>query len=365
MWQLSWQTARSLTASGGFSLVFRMHISNILKDKLFVFSGSNKTTEAENEILSLICEKENLGQIKKSTVIDNEETHDSYRVETSSGHFVFKISLVENKLFDHEFGILKTIEELNLAPKPTATGNVKFGEKIYYLITSFEEGLRPITEYGKSIIYSNYQPILERLKKLHQFQTETTFRDKISEIFVKTDLESQPEFADLIKSNSENYQLINEETLGLKDWIQNNYIESLDQNNLLHFGLSSGTVLLSPRQIKFINFQNACGGNPLIELAAAKFSFDLSQDIEYEIFKCMSDSSWDEYLKIRNFYSGIHLLETTFQYIKEIYLFRGLRQDKILKTFHAFCRNAYLYEHIPCFQKNKEKLAELFSSPMV
>lgn len=346
-----------------------MHISNVLKDKLFVFSGSSKTTDAEKEILELVAEKENLGRIISSSVIDNDETHDSYKVIANGESLLVKLSLdPEYKGFQKEFSALKKVEPLNLSPKAKSTGKIKFGENIHYLVTSFEEELQSTEDYGRSIIYSNYKPVLKRILSLGEFQSEISFRDKISEIFTQTDLSSQKEFADLLDTNSDNFKILNDEILGLKEWIQNNYLDSFEDGGMVHFNLTPSTILLSSRQIKLINFQESCNANPLIELAALRFSFDYSQDFEFEVFNSFNEGksySWEEYLLTRKFYAGIHLLKTVFQYIKEIYLFKGLRQDKILKTFHNFCRNTSLYEHLPAFQKNKEKLAELFSSPMV
>lgn len=346
-----------------------MHISNVLKDKLFVFSGSSKTTDAEKEILSLICEKENLGRILNSSVVDNEETHDSYKLLTSNGSFLIKASLDQSsKNFQKEFATLKKIEQLNLAPKAISIGEIRLGANIEYLITSFYEGLRSTEDYGKSILYNNYKEILKKIFTLGSVQSDFSFRDKISEIFAATNFSAQKEFQELLEKDSDNFKVLNEEILSLKEWTQNNYSESFDNGGLIHFNVNPSTVLLSRNDIKLINFEQNCNADPLIELASLRFSFDYSQDFEFEVFNSFNEGknySWEEYLLTRRFYAGIHLLKTVFQYIKEIYLFKGLRQDKILKTFHNFCRNTSLYEHLPAFQKNKEKLAELFSSPMV
>ncbi len=99
-----------------------MHISNILNDKLFVFSGSSKTTDTENEILSLIAEKENLGEISRASLIDNGEDYDSYKLITPEGAFLAKVSLDPDiKSFEKEYQILQTVKPLKIAPSPIAT----------------------------------------------------------------------------------------------------------------------------------------------------------------------------------------------------------------------------------------------------
>lgn len=343
-----------------------MHISNILKDKLFVFSGSTEPTDSEKEILVLIAEKENLGTVEKLSLVSNGEDYDSYKITTKDHDFLVKVSLDKTlKLFDKESKVLAALSETKLAPKIISTGEIKFGDKILYLISSFEN-LQPAGEFGSSILLLNYEGILKRILAANEVKIEETLKHRIANLFEATSFDSQPEFAELVSAQSDNYNLLRDEIAGLKSWIQENYCDSFSNGGLVHSNISPSNLLLGPRDLKVINWQNACCAHPFVELSNLRMTFDYSEEFEFKVFNAAKNGqTWDKYLQIRKFWSGVCLLDTVFSYVKEIFLYRSLRHDQILKKFHTFCRNVGLFEHIPAFQKNKEKLTELFSSPMV
>jgi hypothetical protein len=361
----------TLGAILAFLLLYIMaHIGNILRDKLFVFSGSTQTTEVEKEILSQICEKENLGDAHMSVLIDNNEDYDSYKVRTNSGEFLIKLSLDEDlKIFGKEFNILSALKHEAIAPKPIALNQIQYGQKMPYLITSFEQCYSG-HELGKSILLSNYEECLSLIKTVHKADfREISFREKICEIFDATDFAKQAEFADLIKASSQNFNFLNDEIASVKEYIEGTYSPLLEGSTLCHGNINASTLLIGMFDIKLINWQNAFNGNPLTDVANLRLEFGFGEQTEYRIFNFYNslgtNYSWEEYLAVRNFMASLRLLEYVFAYIKEIYLFRSLRQDKILSIFSAFCRNILFFEHIPAFRKNKEDLISLFSAPML
>lgn len=346
------------------------HIENILRDKLFVFSGSTQTTETETQILSLIVEKESLGEMFRAYLIDNEENYDSYKVKTSTGEYLVKFSLDKSyEGFKKEFDVLNSISHLKLSPRAVSVGELMYGDKIIYLITSFEEA-QSANELGKSILFANHE---ECAKLIYSFHFEKyiaqSLKERVGQIFNATNFENQPEFASLIKEASDNYSLLADEITNLKQYIQDSYQEKFNGETLCHGNLSPSTVLFGPRKISFINWQNCFAACPLIDLSNLRMEFDFNEEFEYKLFQhyCSLGKpyTWDEYLAARNFWAAIKLLEYVFSYIKEIFLFRSMRQDKILKIFSSFCRNIRFFEHIPSFRKNKQELLNLFSVPML
>ncbi len=346
------------------------HIENILRDKLFVFSGSTKTTETESEILSLIAEKANLGDTLRTSLIDNEENHDSYKLETSKGKYLIKISLDESYSgFQKEFEILNILWELNLAPQAICHGEITYGSKIVYLVTSYENA-QSATELGKSILSSNYEGCLRFINQFHKINADTpSLKERIKKIFAATNFENQPEFLELIKAASINYNLLAEEILEIKQYIQDSYKDQFGGKSLCHSNLNPSTILFGRTKISFINWQDSFVANPMIDLSNIRMEFDFDENFEYKIFQYYNSLGaiylWEDYLAARNFWASIKLLEYVYSYIKEIYLFKSMRQDKILKIFSSFCRNMKFFEHIPSFRKNKDKLLKLFSLPMI
>lgn len=343
------------------------HIDNILRDKLFVFSGSTQTTDAEHEILTLIAAKENLGEVLRTSLIDNEENYDSYKLETLENEFLVKVSLDDSyEGFEREFQILQQLEGLSFAPKPIAKDKLSYGDKISYLVTQFESA-QSAEELGKSILFANHEECLKQIKTIHQQKITTlSLQEKLQKIFAATNIENQPEFSELVKSQSDNYQLLQDEILALKQFIQQSYKDSFSSETLCHGNINPSTLLIGPQKISLINWQNSFNAHPFIDLSNLRMEFDFGEDFEFQLFNSYGGGhSWNEYLAIRNFWASIKLLEYVFSYIKEIYLFRSLRQDKILKIFSSFCRNIKFFNHIPAFHKNREELLSLFSSPMI
>lgn len=343
------------------------HISNILKDKLFVFSGPSKPSLAENEILELVCLQENLGKIQKSLTIGNGEDYDSYKVETPDGNFLIKISLDGERILKKESDVLKSLEKTKLAPKPISCGKISYGDSLDFSVSSFEP-LESCENLGKSIILFNGEALVSKLREVHKLPiVADSLEETIRQKFEKTAFDGE-EYSKLLKTNSPNFQLLNEELSLAKKQIQDSFRPEFDGNSLCHGFLKPTNVLLGARDLKVINWQHSFIANPMIELADLRMAFDFDDSFEYKMFCAYNESdkySWEEYLQARNFWASIKLVDYIFSYVREVYLFQSLRQDKMLEIFSSFCRNFRFFDHIPAFKKHKEEIVGLFSQPML
>ena len=343
------------------------HISNILKDKLFVFSGPSQTSLAEKEILELISLQENLGKIQKSQTISNGEDYDSYQISTPEGQFLVKVSLDGKRILEKENSVLRGLQSLKIAPTPISCGQISYGDKLDFSVTSFEP-LESCESFGKSIFLFNGESIARKLREVHNSELSAeSLEESIRLKFEKTSFEGE-EYASLLEKNSPNFQLLNEELSLSKAEIQNSFKEQFGGSSLCHGFLKPTNILLGARSLKIINWQNSFLANPLIELADLRMAFDVEDSFEYKVFNAYNSEnkySWDEYLQARNFWASLKLVEYVFSYIREIYLFESLRQDKILEIFSSFCRNFKFFEHVSAFKKHKDEIVGLFSQPML
>jgi fructosamine-3-kinase len=345
------------------------HIKNILSGKLFVFSGSSKVSDGEREILELIAAKENIGEISRCELVSNGENYDSYKVTTKDSQFLIKTSFDDShKVLEKEINVLEEIRDSAIAPVPIAYGTINYGEDISFSITSFED-LQSAESFGQSIFLFNWEYIVKQIKKVHQKTSPklNSIEDFIRKKFQTISFQDKPEFAELLEKNSINFQLLNEEIEKTKEEITQSFRPTFGGSSICHGSIKPSNLLLGARDVRIINWQNAFLANSLIDIAESRMAFDFDESFEFNLFNSYNSDnkhSWAEYVETRNFWASVRLLDYVFSYIREVYLFRSMRQDKILEIFSSFCRNYKFFEHIPAFKRRKNEIVGLFSQPM-
>lgn len=330
----------------------------LLQDKVFVFAGRPKPSDSELEILQLIAEGENLGQISAAETIKNGENYDSYKLTIDGQNFLTKLSLDEKNKFGTERLILNQIP--NLSPKVIAHGGLDFGATVHYLITTWEDA-QSIQELGRGLILENQEAFFSHVNRVHEInQPFETLQEKLSELFQQTSFENQEEFRALVEKNSENYQLLLEELEAAKTEIRKNFKDYYASNSLIHGNLSENTILVGREGFKFINWENSFCAHPLFELAILEENFGFGADFEFAVVQ-KAGYSWEQYSEIKSFWASVSLLKNVFSFIKEIYLYNSQRHSKILSLVEKFYRNVKNYEKIPTFKKNREEILKLFN----
>lgn len=330
----------------------------LLQDKVFVFAGRTKPSDSELEILNLIFEAENLGQILAAETVKNGENYDSYKITANGQTFLIKTSLDEKNKFGTEKLILDEIPRF--APRVIAHGGLDFGATIYYLITTWENA-QPIQELGQSLILENQESFFSYVKEIHkETRPFRTFQEYLAELFEQTSFKDQEEFRALVEKNSENYQLLWEELEAAKQEIRQNFKTYYASDSLIHGNLSENTILVGREGFKFINWESSFCAHPLFELAILEENFGFGANFEFSVVQ-KSGYSWAEYSEIKNFWANVSLLRGVFSFIKEIYLYNGRRHSEILSLVEKFYRNVKNYEKIPIFKKNREEILGLFN----
>ena len=330
----------------------------LLQDKVFVFAGRPKPSDSELEILQLIAEGENLGQISSAETIKNGENYDSYKLTISGQIFLTKLSLDEKNDFGQESLILKEIPELS--PKVISRGALDFGDSIYYLTTEWLDA-QSIQETGRSVLFESQDAFFASLAEIHKTnQPFTTFQEYLEKLFKETSFENQERFELLVKTNSPNYLLLKEELLAAKKEIQQNFKQIYASKTLIHGNLSENSILVGREGFKFINWENSFCAHPLFELAAAEMNLNLGPHLEYSLVQKMGES-WEFYLQVRDFWASVSLLKNVFGFIKEVYLYEGRRQKELLELVEKFYQNTKHYEKIETFKRNREEILSLFN----
>ncbi len=330
----------------------------LLQDKVFVFAGRPKPSDSEFEILQLIADQENLGQISAAETIKNGENYDSYKLTINSQNYLAKLSLDEKNDFSQESLILDKLP--HLAPRKTARGALDFGDSIYYLITEWVDA-QSLQETGRSLVFESQDALLASLAEVHKIDYPfATFQEYLENLFKETSFENQEQFELLVKTNSPNYLLLKEELLAAKTEIQQNFKEIYAAKTLIHGNLSENSILVGREGFKFINWENSFCAHPLFELAAAEMNLNLGPHLEYSLVQKMGES-WELYLQIRDFWASVSLLKNVFSFIKEVYLYEGRRQKELLELVERFYQNVKHYEKIETFKRNREEILVLFN----
>jgi len=349
------------------------HVENILRGKMFVSSVDSGISSGEKEFVDLIFAQENLGTVAFCAAMNHGERYDSYHVATHDANYLLRISLENSPIFDGENKILTQFSDnvVNIVPKLVSCNTLDIhSHPVQYQIISFERA-KSAEEMGGSAILINHRPFLQTLKTLHGEKVSApTFSDRLKQIFADTDFSANPEFEELVKQNSENYQLLNDELSAAKQHVQDSFKPHFEEDKLIHFNLSNKNILFGEDSFKIVSWADACLANPLIELARLKFSLYLDQSIEHKFFHEYNNLaggkySWEEYVQIRDFIAAIELLEGVYSYVKEIFLYGGKRQKHMLEIFSRFCKNSKHFDVIPAFRKNKNEIVKLFSAPML
>jgi hypothetical protein len=331
----------------------------LLKDKVFVFAERPVPNDSELEVLNLIFEAENLGPVFSAKIIKTGEYYDSYEVVSGGGTFCVKLSLDENNPLEREKNVLEELDGLGVSPKILSQGELDFGQTIYYSVTSWLEG-KSLEEIGMSGL--NYQePFLSSLKSIHTASCNRSFQEYISQLFNETSLTKHPEFDELVKKNSKNYQLLTEELESAKNDIRSDYKLYLESDKMVHGNISDKSSIINGGNFSFINWEHVFNANPLVDIATAKLNIGFGEDLEYSLVQNYQQGKWEEYLSCRDFCAKLELLKNVFSFIKEIYLYEGKRSLPILNLVEKFYRNAGLFEKNPSFKRNKNEILELFN----
>lgn len=346
-----------------------MRIENILRDKVYIFSSSPQTTDTEKNILKTIAAKNNLGEISQTFVVDNNDDYDSYRIVSNKGQFLAKISLdALNKSLQKDFAALEELKFSGGFPIPIRLGEIKDYGANYSLSTWINKD--NCASFGKSTLSQNEQGFLSFLNSLPEnCQSLPSFSEKLADNYFGAEsfLYSELRKADF-GEDQEIIDLCFKETEETKNIIKNLYDASMEGSNFCHGEISPSRLLFHEGSFSMINFENSFRGNRLLDLLSLKYEFFLSEQMENHLlqeYKKTNNFSPAEFQKCSQIVRAMKFLALIEELIKQVYLYKGLRQRKLLELTEKMSRSFGYFYGFPPFERHRDKIGELFSHSVI
>ncbi len=197
-----------------------MRITNLLREKVFVFARNQEPSEIEREIIAEVCKHNACGDIKKIEYLDSNDHYDSFKVITDAGTFCIKVSLdTDSRVLDYEHAVMFQLMGRNM-PYPIALEtNKQFGVKCH--LTSFIQA-QNVNDASKSALAEEVPAFCASLHDLNQQKIECrSFFDYIANKYLKFDLSDIPEFKAIdFSEDAEILEIVTTEIVSLKETIQ-------------------------------------------------------------------------------------------------------------------------------------------------
>lgn len=345
-----------------------MRLENLLREKVFVLAQTEEISSSEKKIIQDILSENDLGELNSLSLIDQNDDNDSFKASTDLGQFCVKITLdEENKSLMREVSTLVQAVSKNI-PYFIGTGSIVSVNGMYSITSYLLK--QNVSELGRSLAISEKQSFVKSLAEVNQEKISArSFLDFLRDKYLNFSANELPGFDSIdFSKDAELLNIATEEIKFLKQQIQATYSSIFEGENLCHGNLTSSRILTAKSKFSFINFEDAYNGNPLIDLAGLKYEL-LTQDFaenslkeEYRKYYSFSD---DEYKKCAQMAKILKFFDLLVAYIKEVFVFRGVRQKKVLDLTTQMSRSFGLFVGLPSFDRHSEKIGKIFSTSVL
>lgn len=345
-----------------------MRLENILREKIYTFSVNQETSAAEISLLKEIAARNHLGEYVGSSVLDNNDNYDSYRLGTSNGHFCVKISLdQEDKSISRDFSVLAQLVERKF-PDVIDQGQIK-EYHANYSVASFIYG-QSCSELGKSYVSHWRDKFSELIISLAAQKISCRpFKEFLDCKYLLSDITKMPQFKEIDFSNdTEILEICTTELLSLKTLIKELYSSCMEGSQFCHGNITPSRLLIRGNEFSLINFEDSYLGNPLVDLCSLKYEFFIQDDMEATIinsFRAQNNFSMADYKKCAQITKAMKFHDLINDFIKYVYVYRGVKQRKILELTEKMSRSFGLFNGLPQFERHKDKIAQLFTSAII
>ena len=157
-----------------------------------------------------------------------------------------------------------------------------------------------------------------------------------------------------------------------KDLKTINYDIFNEKKYLCHGSINEKNILYRDGVFKFINFGNAYSSHCFFDLADLIINLGFDQKYEVEILNLFcknlglsSEESKNIYLACYNIAIRKNLLNTIYSYIKETYLLKSMRSEKIIDISKNFSNNYQRFLKINYFYQDKGFFFKTITEPIL
>jgi hypothetical protein len=344
-----------------------MRLENILREKVYAFATHPETSEAENTILKEISARNKLGDFIGSSIIDNNDNYDSYRLDTSDGHFCVKLSIIpEDDILERDFLALEALIDRRF-PYAICQGELKeYGAR--YSVSSFVYA-QSCAEIGKSFISQNKDNFLKLIKNLAaQNITSETFYNQLRQNYFDNLITDLPEFKQVdFAKDEEILTICIQELAATRQIIEENFDSSMNEGGFCHGRITPSRTLVRENDFSLINFEDHYQGNPLLDILSLRYEFFITDSVEAYFVENFVPKSFSKalYKKHYNIVKAMKFHDLITDFIKQVYIYKGVRQRKILELTEKMSRSFGHFAGLPPFERHRDKIGELFSTSVI
>lgn len=346
-------------------------ITNLFNEKVYVFSGQQEVYENEKVLIDKLFAEKSLGKINQIDFIDANINNDVFSVKTDLGQFCVKLSLDQNSSnLRKEFRILERNISKRISAYPIAYG---IDNSVEYSITGYLP-MPNIANSGVAAIIDQDYSIPFFLKRLSEFQTVDdlpSMSDYLDE-YLNFDIFKVPDAeTNWIKNHSKLRKILSEEILYIQNLLKNKkQIVNLEASDLCHGNLNQSTMLVLGDYIHAINWENSYKGDSLLDILSLRYELFFSEEFEDKMLKKYCEFSGrkidESYLRrIKTFAGYFNLLKIMIDYLKEVYILKAYKKNKILNCGIKFSKNYDSFYQLPSFDKKLKPIAEFFVESVI
>lgn len=346
-------------------------ITNLFNEKVYIFSGKKEVYENEKNLIIDLMHNHDLGNVLKVDFIDANLNNDVFSVETEIGKFCVKLSLdSESSNLQKEFKILQKNIGQKISTFPIAYG---IENSVEYSITAMLQ-MPNVMSAGVLSVVDQEHALPFFFKQLNGFAPVEGV-ESVSEYldsYIDFDILKVPDAeTDWIKNHGQIRRLISEEILYLQNILRSkkNLVDFSSQN-LCHGNLNQSTLLILGDYIHAINWENAYIGDPLLDLLSVRYELFFSEKFEDSLIKKYYESinqsiNEPRLHRMRMFARYFNLLKIMVDYLKEVYVLKAYKKNKILNCAIKFSKNYDSFYQLPSFDKKLKPIAEFFVSSVI
>jgi hypothetical protein len=174
-----------------------------------------------------------------------------------------------------------------------------------------------------------------------------------------------------IKNHSKLRKILSEEILYIQNLLKNKkQIVNLEASDLCHGNLNQSTMLVLGDYIHAINWENSYKGDSLLDILSLRYELFFSEEFEDKMLKKYCEFSGrkidESYLRRMKTFAGyFNLLKIMIDYLKEVYILKAYKKNKILNCGIKFSKNYDFFYQLPSFDKKLKPIAEFFVESVI
>jgi len=351
-----------------------MNSDSIYKHQPYFFEIEKDQFENNGEIVKSILDEVSIGgrDVSVSFLASN-YNHDVYKAIVDGKFYCVKYSLDPNNTgLKTEFNIIKQLSN-DCSCKAFHYGRELFGEKIHYLVSSYEKG-ESLKNSGAFSFMNNIDEFFFKYSLIQNGKADAVFfNEYINDFLNSARLDQFPEDGIEAMSAHTDIEIIKETIKSIELEIFSLCSPKvIKKNQLCHGKLKPSNVLFKNETFKFIDFTESYIGNIYLDIAGLciYYGFD-EQKEKFVLDKFMQingiDPTQDQYAEYEVCSQIMRrkiFLDILTEYLKEVYVFSSSRPMRIAEIINLFAMNSKKFFRIPTVNKHYEFLYKCILEPI-